>query len=253
MIILRQHLNVTPLECFALNNPASPIQNAQAMDTEFCNNKTAQYREWVRAGSNSQTRPIDDGCTLQLLLLHKNYFAVANVGDTRTVIAARPASLRPPNTKGGNWSVVFGTEDHDMTHPERVFFIHSAGGQFVDHTGRLLPVQVQPPSIRGRRPYTELGGGRIYRPPISSGDAVRKLGISYRRTLNLTASLGDLVFKLEPPVLSSAPDVSFILMEAKNDYCIISATDGVWDHLRYSFSGFVFHVRRFSAPHHLHP
>ncbi|TPX46856.1 hypothetical protein SeLEV6574_g02989 [Synchytrium endobioticum] len=204
----------------------------QSMDIEFCDSKVAEYSAWRRAGSDMRLRPIDDGCTLQLILLHKTYFVVANVGDTRTVIATRAASLRPSVTRGGNWSVMFGTEDHDMTHPERVHFIHSAGGEFVDQTGRTFPIQIDPPSVRGGRPYTELAGGRVYRPPVASNDAVKSLGVSYRRTLNMTASLGDLLFKLDPPVLSNNPDVSFIKLEPKNDYILIAATDGVWDHMR---------------------
>ncbi|KAJ3104450.1 hypothetical protein HDU97_009235 [Phlyctochytrium planicorne] len=132
------------------------------------------------------------------------------------------------------WRIDFASEDHNMTHPAKVWHIHKKGGRFInpDGTPRPLLDPCTPPEKRNHEPYNELKGARINRPP---SETVRSYGISHRRTLNLTATLGDVLFKVEPPVMSADPDVTFTRLEEDRDYVLVMATDGVWDHLRSRF------------------
>lgn len=130
------------------------------------------------------------------------------------------------------WVPVFSSVDHNMTHPGKVYSIHQSGGHFLNPNGTLKYVHVMTPESRCHLPYHELNGARIYRAP-STG--VRAVGVSHKRTLNLTGTMGDLLFKIEPAVLNAVPDVRFVKLESSRDYAFIMATDGVWDHL--SFQG----------------
>ncbi|KAJ3397339.1 hypothetical protein HDV05_002961, partial [Chytridiales sp. JEL 0842] len=212
------------------------------MDAEYCAHQVERYRRWVDSGSKPEDRPLDDGCTMVATVIHNNYFVNLNVGDSRTVISSRPTppstpSLSSTTTKSkeevttphlSDWAPVFTSVDHNMTHPQKVWDIHTNGGHFLNPNGSLKYVHVQPPADRGYKPYFELNGGRIYRHP---SDPVRAVGVSHRRTLNLTATMGDLLFKVVPAVLSPVPDVRFVRMEEGRDYMVVMATDGVWDHL----------------------
>ncbi|KAI8802853.1 hypothetical protein BJ742DRAFT_831680 [Cladochytrium replicatum] len=349
----------------------------QMMDAEYCANKVAEYARWLDAGKPVGSRPADDGATLVINILHRGFLVNCNVGDSRTLVAAKlptlsdgpqafkqrrlvvkaaldaaelrrkqdammrmalgedqvemrtspttapiepgtlrgspteehvpdaappppsdtpttapnplhpfsgrmgefyptPSSTPPPlpanfqfplnasdaiasssgtgsvssgsNTSasstaasstyrpvyhsftesGSHWTPIFTSNDHNMTHPEKVNSIHRAGGQFVNPNGTIKYVHVQPDRVT---PYHELVGARIYRP---ANKAIRTIGVSNKRTLNLTATMGDLLFKVEPAVLCSRPDVEFIYLDPAHNYMIVVATDGVWDHISYA-------------------
>ncbi|KAJ3099365.1 Protein phosphatase 1D [Phlyctochytrium planicorne] len=213
------------------------------LDTEYCAIQVAAYRRWVDAGSVHGSRPADDGCTMVVVVVHGGHAVCLNVGDSRAVIVSREekgnkdAGLKvnfeqagkPALEMGSRWTAVFSTDDHNMAHPGKVWDIHRSGGHFINPNGTLKHVVVNPPEERRYQPYDELNGARIYRHPT---DAVRAVGVSHKRTLNLTATMGDLLFKIEPSVLSPVPDVRFVSLEADKEYVILLATDGVWDHLR---------------------
>ncbi|KAI9016805.1 hypothetical protein DFJ74DRAFT_678517 [Hyaloraphidium curvatum] len=153
----------------------------------------------------------------------------------------RTASQVPQaaRTSGFNWTIHFASKDHSPDHPHRAHHIHRAGGLFINDDGTRRAVRIQPPHERGDMIYTELTGSRIYRPP---NDAVKALGISHLKTLNLAGTMGDLLFKITPAVISSRPDITFVrirdaLEEGKPEnggweHLIVYTTDGVWDHLR---------------------
>ncbi|KAJ3218149.1 hypothetical protein HDU67_006553 [Dinochytrium kinnereticum] len=337
------------------------------LDAEYVAEKVASYRRWRHdillntqdgafdgdnpSRKHKMTRPPDDGCTLVVTLLHGGFVVNLNVGDSRTVLASRPAlvggeggegvmggkgssevrgregleegvreeeeedeedgsfvsecsgevhpmvvssllkSPSPPPSASSSfaaaahvsqplasssssssyppssfhhsnppassssasftptpswpadlsdlspdleWRIDFASSDHNMTHPGKVWSIHSRGGRFInpDGTPRLVLDALVPPEARGYEPYHELRGARIHRPP---NDTVRSAGISHRRTLNLTATMGDVLFKVDPPVLTPEPDVTFLLLDPSRDYTLVMATDGVWDHLRSQF------------------
>ncbi|KAI8924859.1 phosphatase 2C-like domain-containing protein [Entophlyctis helioformis] len=227
------------------------------LDAEYAAIKVAQYRAWVDAGAAQSKRPCDDGCTMVANIVFSEWIVNCNVGDSRTVVGAKlpwstyaansgapgggsssslsstssaPASMftnKP--ARASEWIQLFSSEDHNMMHPEKVASIHANNGKFLDPQGTcFMQVDIQPFNVRGMKPYTELNGARIFR-PIS--DAIRAVGCSHRRTLNLTATMGDLLFKIKPAILSAAPDIRFIKLEPGMDYVLVAATDGVWDHL----------------------
>ncbi|KAI9209340.1 phosphatase 2C-like domain-containing protein [Polychytrium aggregatum] len=233
----------------------------QSMDTEFCKTKIEEYRKWIELYSPElpkETRPIDDGCTLVVNVIHGGWLVNCNVGDSRTIVitsspqkSARtepsflmpsfPQRLPSPSpTNASGWSPIFASDDHNMTHPEKLFHIYKNGGEFVTSAGVLRQVEIiDPTSVSAtgqpqRRIYTELNGSRIYRRLTPE---IQRVGVSNRRTLNLTATMGDLVFKVEPAVLSVQPDVDFVRLQSDQDYVVIVATDGVWDHMRVQGEG----------------
>ncbi|KAJ1564891.1 hypothetical protein HK096_005681 [Nowakowskiella sp. JEL0078] len=217
------------------------------MDAEYCAKKVEDFRRWVDAGSPVGLRPVDDGCTLVVNIFVDGWMINCNVGDSRTVVAKRDISLQNQchvdtseevsishimQQKQSEFSILFSSSDHNMTHPEKIYGIHKTGGQFVNSNGAIKHVNVTPPLNRKNAPYHELVGSRIYRPLT---EAIRKVGVSHKRTLNLTATMGDLLFKVEPAVLNCRPDVTFVNMSdelTSSEYVVVMATDGVWDHLR---------------------
>ncbi|KAJ3219683.1 Protein phosphatase 1D [Dinochytrium kinnereticum] len=207
------------------------------LDTEYCAMQVAAYRRWVDAGSIHGCRPADDGCTMVAVVIHGDHAVCLNVGDSRAVVVCkddcgdegRDGDAMDEDLRQARWTPVFSTEDHNMCHPGKVWDIHRSGGHFINPNGTLKHVVVSPPEQRRFRPYDELNGARIYRHPT---DAVRAVGVSHKRTLNLTATMGDLLFKIEPAILSPVPDVRFVPLMADKEYLLVLATDGVWDHMR---------------------
>lgn len=145
----------------------------------------------------------------------------------------------PPPRASFNWTIHFASKDHSPDHPHRAHHIHRAGGLFINDDGTRRAVRIQPPHERGDMLYTELTGSRIYRPP---NDMIKALGISHLKTLNLAGTMGDLLFKIAPAVISSRPDITFVrirdVLEEGSpekggwEHLIVYTTDGVWDHLR---------------------
>jgi len=154
-------------------------------------------------------------------------------------VPAPAATQAPPPRSSFNWTIHFASKDHSPDHPHRAHHIHRAGGLFINDDGTRRAVRIQPPQERGDMIYTELTGSRIYRPP---NDQIKALGISHLKTLNLAGTMGDLLFKIAPAVISSRPDITFVrirdtLEEGNPDnggweHLIVYTTDGVWDHLR---------------------
>ncbi|KNC99665.1 uncharacterized protein SPPG_05046 [Spizellomyces punctatus DAOM BR117] len=208
----------------------------QILDASYASRKVEEYRRWMDAGSDGKARPVDDGCTLLVNVILNGWICNINVGDSRTVVGARRSAEEEAEAEAASlafglppWTPVFSSSDHNMTHPVKIHHINSTGGQFVYPYGTLRTKSVQSTPCPPSRPYTELVGMRIYRPPTPQ---IRAVGVSHRRTLNLSATMGDLLFKVEPAVLSCIPDVEFIKLEKHRNYVVVAATDGVWDHMK---------------------
>jgi len=199
------------------------------LDAEYCATQVELYQAWLAMGSPAGARPVDDGCTLVVTLFHRGVMVNMNVGDSRTVLYSRPVSSNDEE----DWVPAFTSVDHNMTHPGKVHSIHTRGGHFLNPNGTLKYVNVTAPETRCHLPYNELLGARIYRAPCSR---VKAVGVSHKRTLNLSGTMGDLLFKIEPAVLTPEPDVKFLVLDARRDYVVVMGTDGVWDHLSYQGS-----------------
>ncbi len=194
-----------------------------ALDEEYTLIKTQEYQQWVKNGNIPHQKPIDDGCTMVVNILQPGWVLNCNVGDSRTVIG------RPSVYDSGGWVPCFSSDDHNMMNPFKVSSIHKNGGKFLDYTGTVfLNVRVEEPHERNNRAYRELGNSRLFRP---MSDEVKAVGCSHRRTLNLSGTMGDLLFKIHPPVLTSAPDFNFVKLTPDSEHVIVMATDGLWDHL----------------------
>ena len=189
----------------------------QRLDREYTVLKTRQFQRWKSNGSLPTERPDDDGCTMVLNIVRPGWVLNCNLGDSRTVIAC-------PSISQKEWIPHFSSADHNMTHPQKIRNIIERGGSFINPIAlKRIEVPIKTPG----REYRELANARLCR--IHS-DEIANVGCSHRRTLNLTATLGDLLFKIEPAIISSVPDFSFIKLH-NSESILIMATDGLWDHL----------------------
>jgi hypothetical protein len=179
------------------------------------------------------------------------YLINCNVGDSRTVLGRRPLSMPGTSISGielgsarsspsarlsssvghqqvamRGWGVHFVSVDHAPSHPEKALFIHQNGGLFINDNGTRRHVKIDE---KRKKPYPDLVGARILRPP---DETIKEIGVSHLRTLNLASTMGDLLYKISPAILSSVPDISFVRLTPLYEYVVVIATDGVWDHLR---------------------
>jgi len=265
---------------------AQEITNTfQQLDLDWCKAKVNEFQHWQ--ADPSLNKPIDDGCTLVVNILHKNHLINVNVGDSRTILARRivldppkhvrtpsissnnstdsttltnptdcesTASTNPPNPK---WVLHFASQDHSPDHPVAAWHVASRNGIFINEDGSRRLAKVVHPSERmqwepfccccvrneaacGRphnvksllaeKRYHQLLNSRIYRPPTPF---IRQLGIPHLKTLNLAATMGDVLFKLDGGVISSRPDVTFVELHPRAEHLLLFASDGLWDHLRW--------------------
>lgn len=204
------------------------------VDKKFCDMKTEQFKAW-KAGGFKGEKPLDDGCTFIVNIIYKNMHINCNVGDSRTVLGRRENIKRSIFSHRENvWSQVFGSRDHAPELSDMAYHISQNGGIFLNQNGsKRIHGAIVPPQKRGTKPYSDLVGTRIYR---AVNDNIAEIGISNMRTLNMGATMGDLLFKIEPAVLCNEPDVTFNKLNANKDYLLVIASDGVWDYLKYDYS-----------------
>ncbi|KAJ3025845.1 UNVERIFIED_CONTAM: hypothetical protein HDU68_006596, partial [Siphonaria sp. JEL0065] len=143
----------------------------RVIDAEYCAIQVSRYRTWVDSGSNPQERPDDDGCALVAVVVHAGWLVNMNVGDSRMTLHSRLRQPQPQqqssetlyNTNNPStphqqepWTPVFTSNDHNMTHPGKVYSIYTAGGHFMSPSHTLIPMNPQHPSVRKDAPYHEL-------------------------------------------------------------------------------------------------
>lgn len=170
------------------------IQEAiQLLDVEFCTMRKQEYL---------QGHIIDDGCTLNILLLINRWCISVHIGDSRSFIS---------NSMG----VQFMTVDHAVHHPIKSQFIHKNGGYFRNHTATkfkafdeshyLVDARVRRRDDFNTEPF---------------GLALKHMGLS--------DSLGDVVMKLDPPLFQCIADVEFLHLGSDENWNLFMATDGLW-------------------------
>ncbi|CAG8689321.1 9808_t:CDS:2, partial [Acaulospora morrowiae] len=168
------------------------------LDDEYLNAKREEYRHWQ--AHDDLVAPIDDGATLVINLFFGEWFININVGDSRTILASKV------NEK---WTVDFASEDHKPFLERLAVQIFSNGGLFVDSQDK--PIRFDP-SPQDRPIRTNLKSARIR---LQNAD--NDLGVPYKNnngnnwSLNVAATCGDLLFKLDPskPVINCVPDIYF--------------------------------------------
>jgi len=199
-----------------------------ALDKQFCEEKVKEYEEYNKNGRQGQ-KPVDDGCTLIVNIIYDGYLINVNTGDSRTVLGTKKEKSHFLHKKTFEYVPVFSSLDQSPDHPEKAYNVSHNGGIFLSSGGipRKRP-NIEPFEKRGMVTYPELVGSRIYRP---SNKRIEELGINHLMTLNMGGSMGDLLFKIEPAVISCRPDVSIIKIDRSTDNILLIATDGIWDHL----------------------
>jgi serine/threonine protein phosphatase PrpC len=198
------------------------------LDKQFCEEKIKEYEEYNKNGRQGP-KPIDDGCTLIVNIIYDGYLINVNTGDSRTVLGTKKEKSHFLHKKTYEYVPVFSSLDQSPDHPEKAYNVSHNGGIFLSSGGipRKRP-NIEPFEKRGMVTYPELVGSRIYRP---SNKRIEELGINHLMTLNMGGSMGDLLFKIEPAVISCRPDVSFVKIDQSTDNILLIATDGIWDHL----------------------
>lgn len=236
------------------------------MDDEYVTAKKLEYLAWreaqeghspplppSEAGDHGDPeplkKPVDDGCTLILNCIYNGYLVNVNVGDSRTALGRQTRSVSgqqsavaispsislssSSSSTASNfslprqrWSLYFSSVDHSPSHPEKALYVSKHGGIFINDNGTRRNVKIDE---KRKKPYLDLVGARILRP---LDDHVKAIGVSHLRTLNLASTMGDLLYKIPPAVLSCVPDVSFIRLNPTYEYLLVAATDGLWDHLK---------------------
>jgi len=201
-----------------------------ALDEQFCAEKVREYEEYNKNGKQGR-KPVDDGCTLIVNIVYDGHLINVNTGDSRTVMGAKREKSHFLHKKTVEFSPVFSSLDQSPDHPEKAYTVSHNGGIFLSSGGvpRKRP-NIEPFEKRGMVTYPELVGTRIYRP---SNKRIEELGINHLMTLNMGGSMGDLLFKIDPPVISCRPDVSIVKIDESVDNVILIATDGIWDHLNW--------------------
>jgi serine/threonine protein phosphatase PrpC len=201
-----------------------------SLDKQFCEEKIKEYEEFNRNGRQGK-KPVDDGCTLIVNIIYDGYLVNANTGDSRTVMGTKKEKSHFLHKKTYEFLPVFSSLDQSPDHPEKAYNVSHNGGIFLSSGGipRKKP-NIEPFEKRGMVTYPELVGTRIYRP---SNKRIEELGINHLMTLNMGGSMGDLLFKIEPPVISCRPDVSVVKIDESVDNVLLIATDGIWDHLNW--------------------
>jgi serine/threonine protein phosphatase PrpC len=201
-----------------------------SLDKQFCDEKVREYEEYNRNGRQGK-KPVDDGCTLIVNIIYDGYLINVNTGDSRTVMGSKKEKTHFLHKRTFEFSPVFSSLDQSPDHPEKAYNVSHNGGIFLSSGGipRKRP-SIEPFEKRGMVTYPELVGTRIYRP---SNKRIEELGINHLMTLNMGGSMGDLLFKIEPAVISCRPDVSIVKIDNSVDNIILIATDGIWDHLNW--------------------
>jgi len=199
-----------------------------SLDKQFCDEKIKEYEEYNKNGRQGQ-KPVDDGCTLIVNIIYDGYLINVNTGDSRTVLGSKKERSHFLHKKTFEYVPVFSSLDQSPDHPEKAYNVYHNGGIFLSSGGipRKRP-NIEPFEKRGMVTYPELVGSRIYRP---SNKRIEELGINHLMTLNMGGSMGDLLFKIEPAVISCRPDVSIVKIDQSVDNILLIATDGIWDHL----------------------
>jgi len=199
-----------------------------SLDKQFCEEKIKEYEEYNKNGRQGQ-KPVDDGCTLIVNIIYDGYLINVNTGDSRTVLGSKKERSHFLHKKTFEYVPVFSSLDQSPDHPEKAYNVYHNGGIFLSSGGipRKRP-NIEPFEKRGMVTYPELIGSRIYRP---SNKRIEELGINHLMTLNMGGSMGDLLFKIEPAVISCRPDVSIVKIDQSVDNILLIATDGIWDHL----------------------
>src|SRR5205085_1859576 len=118
-------------------------------------------------------------------------------------------------------NLTFQTVDHSPGHPDKAYHIHNNGGVFRRvEDEKIIKPKIQPPSTPSSFPsgcmqtsyskfYSSLLKARVCRPEGFKNC----YGLVNNASVNIGDAMGDLYFKLDPPLFQCEPDVDFVELE----------------------------------------
>ncbi|CAG8490119.1 3665_t:CDS:2 [Ambispora gerdemannii] len=232
----------------------------KALDHEFLSLQKQKFSEWVAIG---RPDPIlaDEGSTLIVLVLFDGVAIISNIGDSKTVLCKTLQSHIGNNSKI-RLELIYQSTDQSPGHPQKAYHIYKNGGVFRrEENEKIIKTKVNPPSTAPSsssataaaltspttttfghgKMYLSLQRARVSRPPGYKNP----YGLPEDQSVNIGDTMGDLYFKLDPPLFPCEPDVEFVILESGVEYLGIVAPDGLWDHLIVKMPDFLRKVAKF--------
>ncbi|CAG8504046.1 11784_t:CDS:2 [Diversispora eburnea] len=214
------------------------------LDRDYLNAQMRKFSEWIRNGQ-SDPMPTDQGSTLLIVILFDGIAIICNLGDSKTVIC----KTMPQKSAGRvPLELAYQSTIQSPGHPNKAYHVYSNGGVFRrEENEKIIKTKISPPNFPNDsspsqlKMYSSLQKARIYRPP----DFQNPFGLTNDISLNLGDTMGDLFFKLDPPLFPCEADVDFLIMESGVDYIGVMAPDGLWDHMNVKMPEFIRKLARY--------
>ncbi|CAG8747494.1 11440_t:CDS:2, partial [Acaulospora morrowiae] len=215
------------------------------LDKDYLDSQMRKFSEWTNNG-HPEPMPSDQGSTLLIVILYDGVVIICNLGDSKTAICKRVPSKTPGKVP---LELAYQSTIQSPGHPSKAYHVYSNGGIFRrEENEKIIKPKINPPTYPNDSPtssqlkmYSSLQKARIYRPP----DFQNPFGLSNDLSLNLGDTMGDLFFKLDPPLFPCEADVDFLIMEPGVDYIGVIAPDGLWDHMNVKMPEFVRKLARY--------
>ncbi|CAG8456995.1 13483_t:CDS:2, partial [Acaulospora colombiana] len=215
------------------------------LDRDYLDSQIRKFSEWTNNGY-PDPMPSDQGSTLLIVILYDGVVIICNLGDSKTAICKRVPSKTPGKVP---LELAYQSTIQSPGHPSKAYHVYSNGGIFRrEENEKIIKPKINPPAYPADstpssqlKMYSSLQKARIYRPP----DFQNPFGLSNDFSLNLGDTMGDLFFKLDPPLFPCEADVDFLIMESGVDYIGVMAPDGLWDHMNVKMPEFVRKLARY--------
>ncbi|KAG9285917.1 hypothetical protein G9A89_013342 [Geosiphon pyriformis] len=223
----------------------------KALDHEFLASQKRKFSEWVAIGQPEPTLA-DEGSTLIIVVLFDGVAIVSNIGDSKTILCKTQQTHISKNTKI-KLDLIYQSTDQSPGHPQKAYHIYKNGGVFRrEENEKLIKTKVLQPSpnyshsltstsFSSGKTYPSLQRARVARPP----GYTNSYGLPEDQSVNIGDTMGDLYFKLDPPLFPCEPDVEFVILESGVEYLGIMAPDGLWDHLMVKMPEFLRKVAKY--------
>ncbi|CAG8580150.1 14342_t:CDS:2 [Ambispora leptoticha] len=224
----------------------------KALDHEFLSLQKQKFAEWVAIG---RPDPIlaDEGSTLIVVVLFDGVAIISNIGDSKTILCKTLQSQIGNNSKI-RLDLIYQSTDQSPGHPQKAYHIYKNGGVFRrEENEKIIKAKVNPPTMDSSAALTSptsFGHGKMYlslqRARVSRPPGYKNpYGLPEDQSVNIGDTMGDLYFKLDPPLFPCEPDVEFVILESGTEYLGIMAPDGLWDHLIVKLPDFLRKIAKF--------
>ncbi|KAI9023394.1 phosphatase 2C-like domain-containing protein [Hyaloraphidium curvatum] len=256
--MIRKELDKVDADEWNQNRIVEAVECAiKTTDKEYLEVIKRRFEKWKKSGADETKKPADDGSTLVLNLVFPDFaepwsggewLLNVNIGDSRTCV------LQTQHRARFRFEPTFISEDHHPGHPEKAHHIvHGTAASAIIKVSR--PGQGQnltiPKGLHAQVGTKEEGPKKRHIEALRAGRVVRTeeylgphsqavlLGLNVTQHINCGDAMGDLLFKLDPPVFQCKPDMTWVRLEPDRRYIICMATDGLWDAFKVPTSQFV--------------